>query len=163
MVGFHGKPLCFCGSDSQTTGSQFLHVQDNIRGLADGVYVPVLGEKLRTDLQNRTKKAARLTRNPAHSTRQNLQDNRKAAQQFPNRNIYAVWIGPQPYPVIYVVANPVRGLLDRKRSEEHLQSSNESTKKNITEQIKAPLYMIVPRSPFFTFCTSKYCRLQKCD
>ena len=26
--------------------------------------------------------------------------------------------------VIYVVANPVRGLLDRKRSEEHLQSSN---------------------------------------
>ena len=32
MVGFHGKPLCFCGSDLQT-GSQFLHVQDNIRGL----------------------------------------------------------------------------------------------------------------------------------
>ena len=32
-------------------------------------------------------------------------------------------IGPQPYPVIYhVVANPVvRGLLDRKRSREHLQ------------------------------------------
>ena len=24
------------------------------------------------------------------------------------------------YPVIYVVANPVRGLLDRKRSEEHI-------------------------------------------
>ena len=32
MVGFHGKPLCFRGSDLQT-GSQFLHVQDNIRGL----------------------------------------------------------------------------------------------------------------------------------
>ena len=32
MAGFHGKPLCFCGSDLQT-GSQFLHVQDNIRGL----------------------------------------------------------------------------------------------------------------------------------
>ena len=28
-------------------------------------------------------------------------------------------IGPQPYPVIYVVANPVHGLLDRKISEEH--------------------------------------------
>ena len=28
----------------------------------------------------------------------------------------------------YVVANPVRGLLDRKRSEGHLQSSNESVK-----------------------------------
>ena len=27
------------------------------------------------------------------------------------------------YPVLYVVANPVRGLLDRKRSEEHLPSS----------------------------------------
>ena len=39
-------------------------------------------------------------------------------------------IGPQPYPVIYVVANPVRGLLDRKKSEEHLQSSNESKKHN---------------------------------
>ena len=32
------------------------------------------------------------------------------------------------YPVIYVVANPVRGLLDRKRSEEHIQSFNESVK-----------------------------------
>ena len=30
MVSFHGKPLCFCGSDLQT-GSQFLPVQDNIR------------------------------------------------------------------------------------------------------------------------------------
>ena len=30
-------------------------------------------------------------------------------------------IGPQPYPVIDVVANPVRGLLDIKRSEEHLK------------------------------------------
>ena len=35
-------------------------------------------------------------------------------------------IGPQPYPVIYTVSNPVRGLLDSKLSEEHLQSSNES-------------------------------------
>ena len=39
---------------------------------------------------------------------------------------------PQPYPVIYVVANPVVvcGLLDRKRSEEHLliQSTNKSMK-----------------------------------
>ena len=34
---------------------------------------------------------------------------------------------------IYVVANPVRGLLDRKRSEEHLQSSNESKIKNKTK------------------------------
>ena len=32
MVTFHGKPLCFCGSDLQT-GSQFLHVQANIRVL----------------------------------------------------------------------------------------------------------------------------------
>ena len=47
-------------------------------------YMFLLGKHLRTDLQNRTKKAARqLTRNPAHSTRQNLQDNRKAAKQHP--------------------------------------------------------------------------------
>ena len=39
-------------------------------------------------------------------------------------------IGLQPYPVIYVVANPLRGLLYRKRSEEHLQSFNESKKKH---------------------------------
>ena len=39
-------------------------------------------------------------------------------------------IGPQPYPVIHVVANPVRGLLDRKISEEHLPSSNESKEKH---------------------------------
>ena len=31
-----------------------------------------------------------------------------------------------------VVANPVRGLLDRKRSEEHLPSSNESKRKTQT-------------------------------
>ena len=47
-------------------------------------------------------------------------------------------IGPQPYPVLYVVVNPVRGLLDRKRSEEHLPSSNESkitqTNKNDKEK-----------------------------
>ena len=37
-------------------------------------------------------------------------------------------IGPQPYPVTYyVVANPVRGLMETgKRPEKHLQSSNES-------------------------------------
>ena len=28
--------------------------------------------------------------------------------------------------------------------------------------IKAALYTIVPRSPFFASCTPKYCRLQKC-
>ena len=27
---------------------------------------------------------------------------------------------------------------------------------------KAALYTIVPRSPFFSFCTPKYFRLQKC-
>ena len=43
-------------------------------------------------------------------------------------------IGPQPYPVIYVVANPVRGLLDRKRSEEHQPSSNESKRKTQTHK-----------------------------
>ena len=32
MVGFHSKPLCFCGSDLPI-GSQVLHVQDKIRGL----------------------------------------------------------------------------------------------------------------------------------
>ena len=32
------------------------------------------------------------------------------------------------YPVIYAVANPVRGVLDRKGSQEHLQKSNESIK-----------------------------------
>ena len=37
-------------------------------------------------------------------------------------------IGPQPYPVIYAVANPVRGLLNVKIPEERLQSSNESIK-----------------------------------
>ena len=34
----------------------------------------------------------------------------------------------------YVVANPVRGLLDRKRSEEHLPSSNESKRKTRTHK-----------------------------
>ena len=38
-------------------------------------------------------------------------------------------IGSQPYPIIHVVASPVRGLLDR-ISEEHLQSSNERKKHN---------------------------------
>ena len=35
-------------------------------------------------------------------------------------------MGPQPYPVIYVVANPVRGLLDRKISEELLGKASEA-------------------------------------
>ena len=38
------------------------------------------------------------------------------------------------YPVLYVVANLVRGLLDRKRSEEHLPSSNESKRKTQTNK-----------------------------
>ena len=39
-------------------------------------------------------------------------------------------IGPQPHPLRHAVANPVvlRGLLDKKKSEEHLQSSNERRK-----------------------------------
>ena len=37
-------------------------------------------------------------------------------------------------PVSYVVANPVRGLLDRKRSDEHLPSSNESKIKTQTHK-----------------------------
>ena len=43
-------------------------------------------------------------------------------------------IWPQPYPVIYVVANPVRGLLDRKRSEEDLPSSYERKTKTQTHK-----------------------------
>ena len=41
-------------------------------------------------------------------------------------------------PVLYVVANPVvvRGMLDRKISEEHLQSSNASIKKGTVTQSK---------------------------
>ena len=35
-------------------------------------------------------------------------------------------IESKPYPVTYAVVNPVRGLLDRKISEECLQSSNGS-------------------------------------
>ena len=38
------------------------------------------------------------------------------------------------YPVIYVVANPVRGLLDRKRSKELLPRSNESKRKTQTHK-----------------------------
>ena len=35
----------------------------------------------------------------------------------------------QPYPELYaVVVDPIRGLVDWKRSEEHLQSSNDSIK-----------------------------------
>ena len=40
------------------------------------------------------------------------------------------------YPIIYVVANPVRALLDTKRSEEHLQSSNESMENKTKHKIK---------------------------
>ena len=43
-------------------------------------------------------------------------------------------MGPQPYPVIYVVANLVRGLLDRKISEE--TSSNQSMKIKTKGKIK---------------------------
>ena len=42
--------------------------------------------------------------------------------------------GSTSYPVVYVVANPVRGLLDRKISEEHLPSSNESKRKTQTHK-----------------------------
>ena len=47
-------------------------------------------------------------------------------------------IGPQPHLVIYANANPVRDLLDRERSEEHLQSFNKSieTKKAKTAKRK---------------------------
>ena len=45
-------------------------------------------------------------------------------------------IGPQPYPVRHVVANPVRGLLDRKISEEHLPSSNEQKQNANTHKKK---------------------------
>ena len=43
--------------------------------------------------------------------------------------VFTLPIGPQPYPVTYAVVSSVRGLLDRKTSEEYLQSSNESIKK----------------------------------
>ena len=39
----------------------------------------------------------------------------------------------EPYAVTYVVAYPVRGLLDWKISEEHLQSSNESMETKTTQ------------------------------
>ena len=42
----------------------------------------------------------------------------------------------KPYPVIYAVANPVRGLLDRKISEEYLENSNESTQNKNKKQGK---------------------------
>ena len=46
-------------------------------------------------------------------------------------------IGPQQYPVIFAAANPIRGLLDRKRSKEHLQSSNyENIKQKQKTEIK---------------------------
>ena len=45
-------------------------------------------------------------------------------------------IGPKPYPVIYVVANSVRGPLYRKRSEEQLQSSSENIKQNKAKTTK---------------------------
>ena len=44
-----------------------------------------------------------------------------------------------PSNILYVIANPVRGLVDRKTSEEHLQSSNESmeTKQNKNDKAHA--------------------------
>ena len=39
-------------------------------------------------------------------------------------------------PVLYVVANPVHGLLDRTRSEEHLQSYNEALKTKTKQQTR---------------------------
>ena len=42
--------------------------------------------------------------------------------------------------VIYVVANPVRGLLDRKILEEHLQSSNESMKTRTKEKERERIF-----------------------
>ena len=55
-------------------------------------------------------------------------------------------IGPEPYPVIYVVANPVRGLLDRKRSEEHLQKLRAmKTKTKTTKERKSNTkHIIIP-------------------
>ena len=46
--------------------------------------------------------------------------------------------GLKPYPVTYAVANPVRGLLDRKKSKEHLliQSANGSTKQQKQDKKK---------------------------
>ena len=38
----------------------------------------------------------------------------------------------------------------------------QNTGRIVIQGIKAALYTIVPRSPFFAFCTPKYCRLQKC-
>ena len=40
----------------------------------------------------------------------------------------------------YMVANPVRGLLDRKISEEHIQSSNESKRKTQTNMMLIVLF-----------------------
>ena len=55
MVGFHSKSLCFCGSDLQT-GSQVLHVQDNIRGLKKKVLcVMCLKRTVRTKKIQRTR------------------------------------------------------------------------------------------------------------
>ena len=45
-------------------------------------------------------------------------------------------IRPQPYPVIYVVANPARGLLDRKISEEHLIYKAPTRAKNTKTKTK---------------------------
>ena len=40
----------------------------------------------------------------------------------------------QPHPVSYAVANPIRGLLGRKKSEEHLQNSSASIKNSKKRQ-----------------------------
>ena len=49
------------------------------------------------------------------------------------------WYEVGMYPVIYVVANPIRGLLDRKRLEEYLQSSSESKKQNRNDKKKGAI------------------------
>ena len=53
-------------------------------------------------------------------------------------------IGPQPNPVLYVVANPVRGLLDRKRLEEHVPSSHEGKRNPQQTNAKDTGTMCVP-------------------
>ena len=72
------------------------------------------------------------------------------------------------YPVIHVVANPVRGLLDRKRSEEHLPSSNESKRKTQTHKTKRNCYsegsllVIDVKDLKFTACRLTYIYEGRC-
>ena len=65
--------------------------------------------------------------------------------------------GPQPYPVIHVVGNSVRGLLDRKRSEEHLLPKRQrEQKKNTTHSIERVWYR-ASREPSDTLPGSQPC------